>query len=653
MQQNLAGVSALLDNGVAVNAFNTNTTRAISNYAATPETAAATMNHPHWSWSHADQATPLHLAVAFAADPELMRTLIRRGANVNARPGNGITALHWAAAFSDSPMVINTLIECGAAINAESHRQETPLQLASMSQYPLVSMALIAAGANLEARNENQMTALHYAAATSSEPAMLRTLIELGSDLEARAEAQMTPLHLAAASSNEPAMLRTLIALGSDLNSIDDNGRTPLDCAREREEPDIFVNLLLQAGAASGAVLRAAQATQVALAIDLDADFAFALQLHENDLAQIQRNNYAGTSREVADDIDNAQQTSTTQAGPNTSSSGVPVASTTARLSPSESSPTSNVNARRQQLASQLPLFLSDSLVRRVEIWYGSENQTQVPERASDWYATRNDEHATEFGEFLAALSETAEFRQPALQPALQQRMQRLLDAMQTYPELRTQCFALAHDSTSSCGDRVTLALNTMEMARINHHAELGMYTTNDLIELRTGMFRLDVLAQVAREKIAALQAASGGRDVEEIEVVLGFQTLLASHFKLPAVAQAMRYRYSSGITDADLENAKEKVTTREGRDEYIQFIATWKPWQQNLERTRPEVFDALRHQVETEREPLAVQPAFTSEHDYMAMCSELERMQTARQVIAVNRLTRQLVVQYRDQQSA
>ncbi|HEY6220193.1 MAG TPA: ankyrin repeat domain-containing protein, partial [Gemmatimonadaceae bacterium] len=64
-------------------------------------------------------------------DTALVRSLIRKHANVNAPQGDGMTALHWAARHGDANEV-KLLLGAGAKIEAGTRNGSyTPLQLAA------------------------------------------------------------------------------------------------------------------------------------------------------------------------------------------------------------------------------------------------------------------------------------------------------------------------------------------------------------------------------------------------------------------------------------------------------------------------------------------------------------------------------------------
>lgn len=62
-------------------------------------------------------------------NPEVIKTLIKYGANVNNTGAENITPLHAAAQYNPNPEITEVLIKSGAKVNAQSTRGVTPLCL--------------------------------------------------------------------------------------------------------------------------------------------------------------------------------------------------------------------------------------------------------------------------------------------------------------------------------------------------------------------------------------------------------------------------------------------------------------------------------------------------------------------------------------------
>jgi ankyrin repeat protein len=225
------------------------------------------------------------------------RTLVRVGADINARDENGRTALINTADYSyeESLPIAKILVEAGADINAQDADGATALlvstvpyadidvyliehgadaNLATRDGYtPLMRAAekcafskmrlLVEHGADVRARTKDGMTAVHIAAGhigwmweeprqTSdrrNQLEMISLLQEKGADLTARTAEGRSALHFAA-ESGYASMLQLLLEKGLDPVAKDKDGDTPLHCAvQSRSEGKIEkVKLLLPSG---------------------------------------------------------------------------------------------------------------------------------------------------------------------------------------------------------------------------------------------------------------------------------------------------------------------------------------------------------------------------------------------------------------------
>jgi ankyrin repeat protein len=88
------------------------------------------------------------IAAAKKADTEAVRALLKQGANVNARYGDGSTALHWAA-YRGNPETTDLLIRSGAMVNAVTDIGVTALWVACSNSSTSVLERLLEAGGDL------------------------------------------------------------------------------------------------------------------------------------------------------------------------------------------------------------------------------------------------------------------------------------------------------------------------------------------------------------------------------------------------------------------------------------------------------------------------------------------------------------------------
>ena len=214
-------------------------------------------------------------AVRYGPDPEIIRTLIDAGADVNANLGSGPTPLHYAAK-SGSMAVVRFLLRSGAVVDASDGGQLTPFYYAVDGNRPAIAATLFRAGADPRVKGKNGKTALHRAAGNGSlklvsfllrngadpnasypdhgsdhtplDRALLRggrdeivaALIKAGAD-------PVRPLHRAV-EGNDTAVAATLIKVGADVNARREDGWTPLHIATRAGLTEL-VRLLVQRGA--------------------------------------------------------------------------------------------------------------------------------------------------------------------------------------------------------------------------------------------------------------------------------------------------------------------------------------------------------------------------------------------------------------------
>lgn len=111
-----------------------------------------------------------------------VKTLLRKGANVNGKDDNGWSPLHHACGHKNYGQLVSALLEAGARVDARTNSNETPLHIAvGTSQNDDVVSVLIAFGANVNARNKSNETPLHIATRTDEPRSLVsRILREAG-----------------------------------------------------------------------------------------------------------------------------------------------------------------------------------------------------------------------------------------------------------------------------------------------------------------------------------------------------------------------------------------------------------------------------------------------------------------------------------------
>ena len=162
--------------------------------------------------SPAAETLPLIEAIK-ASDGSVVRALLARAVDVDAREADGTTALHWAAHKGDAEAV-RLLLAAGADVEAANRYSVTPLMLACARGSAPIVEALLGAGADANAALPEGETVLMTAARTGS-VRIIRMLLAGGADIDARERWRGQTALMWAAAENHPAALHTLIELGA------------------------------------------------------------------------------------------------------------------------------------------------------------------------------------------------------------------------------------------------------------------------------------------------------------------------------------------------------------------------------------------------------------------------------------------------------
>ena len=166
----------------------------------------------------------------------LIRLLLERGANVNARAVDGSTPLFYAAE-QDRGAVVALLLERGADPNLPGRKGLRPLAAAAFNGSTESVDALMKFGADPNALDDDGSAAIIYAAAHGYSP-VVAALLQAGVDVNRRYAHGLTALMWAAgydASAgvdDVDATIGTLIDHGAALDLRDDRGKTAADIAR-------------------------------------------------------------------------------------------------------------------------------------------------------------------------------------------------------------------------------------------------------------------------------------------------------------------------------------------------------------------------------------------------------------------------------------
>jgi len=181
--------------------------------------------------------------------------LIVKGADVNAKDAAGDTPLHHAARLArhNDFRVAAELARRGADVNATNNQSQTPLHVAlegGNSGHRHVASMLLRYDVNVNVKDANGKIALHLAAQRAVKPEwrmVLRRIIAKDPDVNLKDANGWTALHFACNhGSNAQNVVKDIVerATGVQLNVVNSQNVTPLHIAAQRCETDVCETLI-------------------------------------------------------------------------------------------------------------------------------------------------------------------------------------------------------------------------------------------------------------------------------------------------------------------------------------------------------------------------------------------------------------------------
>ncbi len=159
--------------------------------------------------------TPLHAALR-SRSAETARLLIRRGAHVRTQSHDGETPLHAAATLGDIE-IVRLLIAQGAEVRAETRTAETPLLRAAQKGHLAIAEFLIAKGADVNAKGGEDFSSPLHAAVELGHRRLVQLLLDSGAAVDPTDRIGRTPA-VRAMQKNQMGIVKTLVAAGAQIN---------------------------------------------------------------------------------------------------------------------------------------------------------------------------------------------------------------------------------------------------------------------------------------------------------------------------------------------------------------------------------------------------------------------------------------------------
>ncbi|CAL1682579.1 unnamed protein product [Lasius platythorax] len=187
--------------------------------------------------------TPLHLAVEKGSE-EIIKLLLSRGANVDAKGIDGITSLHIAAERGYL-QIVEHLLKRGAHVNSvytsTSREGYTPLHLAVEKDSEEIIKLLLSRGANVDAKGKDGITSLHIAVERGYLQIvehLLKHEAYVNFAYTSTSREGYTPLYLAVEKGHEK-VVKLLLEYGANVDAQDKDV-----CSYGKEYDKIVANLL-------------------------------------------------------------------------------------------------------------------------------------------------------------------------------------------------------------------------------------------------------------------------------------------------------------------------------------------------------------------------------------------------------------------------
>jgi len=179
------------------------------------------------------------LIIAAATDKQdILEYLLAQKVDVNKEDAKGRTAMSFAS-FAGYLEIVKSLVRSGANLDTLYGPDEfSALAAAVLKGHTDIALFLIQSGAEVNNKDVRGFTAAHNAAQEGN-LVVLKALAEAGADLDVKGgDYQTTPLGLAALKGHLE-VVKFLAAKGVDLGATDKDGKTALELAREFGRDDV------------------------------------------------------------------------------------------------------------------------------------------------------------------------------------------------------------------------------------------------------------------------------------------------------------------------------------------------------------------------------------------------------------------------------
>jgi hypothetical protein len=185
------------------------------------------------------------------------------------------------------------------------------------------------------------------------------------------------------------------------------------------------------------------------------------------------------------------------------------------------------------------------------------------------WQQLAQHKNAKYFATFLGKLQVTCNV------PGRVGQVNRLLNKMESQPELALRCLEKTMAPDADCVDRSALILMGLECESVQFNAELNVarYAKNprQLLQLGLGLHQMSLVSTLAQEKVQTLEnqiicGMTRGlkllpeNKLDQVEVHMGYFSTLASEFKWPMKMSPMAYPKFANLTGMPALRRRERI---------------------------------------------------------------------------------------------
>lgn len=163
---------------------------------------------------------------AAAQQKEIIRDLLKKGVDANARRADGVTALLWAAHWDDLASA-DLLLRAGAKVNMSDDHGVTPLARACENASEAMVTRLLTAGADPNIAQTNGLTPLMVAARTGNK-AVVNALLARGANVNAATTTTQETALMWAIGGRHAEVTRTLLDKGASVHPMPGQAFSPL-----------------------------------------------------------------------------------------------------------------------------------------------------------------------------------------------------------------------------------------------------------------------------------------------------------------------------------------------------------------------------------------------------------------------------------------